>query len=69
MADSRPCLLDLQRLCLRTRARICVRAVRACAEEHEREVSGWAVLDDINLGIADESRKTSARHPCAAWGA
>lgn len=30
-------------------------------QEHEREVSGWVVLDDINLGIADESRKAGAK--------
>jgi len=30
-------------------------------QEHEREISGWVVLDDINLGIADESRKESTK--------
>lgn len=30
-------------------------------QEHEREVSGWVVLDDINLGVADESRKQATK--------
>lgn len=30
-------------------------------QEHEREVSGWVVLDDINLGVADEARKAQAK--------
>jgi len=37
------------------------REITTWLQEHEREVSGWAVLDDINLGIADENRKSSAR--------
>lgn len=30
-------------------------------QEHEREVSGWVVLDDINLGVADEARKSQTK--------
>mmetsp|Transcript_147915 Transcript_147915/g.368575 ORF Transcript_147915/g.368575 Transcript_147915/m.368575 type:complete len:654 (+) Transcript_147915:133-2094(+) len=30
-------------------------------QEHEREVSGWVVLDDINLGVADEARKAQTK--------
>lgn len=37
------------------------REISLWLQEHEREVSGWAVLDDINLGIADESRKASTK--------
>jgi len=29
--------------------------------DHEGEVSGWVVLDDINLAIADEARKASTK--------
>jgi len=29
--------------------------------EHEGDVSGWVVLDDINLAIADEARKASTK--------
>lgn len=37
------------------------REISMWLQEHEREVSGWVVLDDINLAISDESRKTTTK--------
>jgi len=37
------------------------REVTKWLSDHEGEVSGWVVLDDINLAIADEARKGSTK--------
>jgi len=37
------------------------REISEWLQEHEREVSGWVVLDDINLAISDENRKASTK--------
>merc|ERR1719362_1649969 len=37
------------------------REVTQWLNEHEGDVSGWVVLDDINLAIADEAKKPSTK--------
>lgn len=37
------------------------REITMWLQEHERDVSGWVVLDDINLAIADEARKQTTK--------
>mmetsp|Transcript_95991 Transcript_95991/g.275564 ORF Transcript_95991/g.275564 Transcript_95991/m.275564 type:complete len:627 (-) Transcript_95991:154-2034(-) len=37
------------------------REISTWLQEHDREVSGWVVLDDINLGVTDESRKKETK--------
>jgi len=37
------------------------REISLWLQEHEREVSGWVVLDDINLAISDEGRKQTTK--------
>lgn len=37
------------------------REVTKWLQDHEGEVSGWVVLDDINLAIADEAKKASTK--------
>jgi len=39
------------------------REVTKWLQDHEGETSGWVVLDDINLAIADEARKTKSMAP------
>lgn len=37
------------------------REIAAWLDAHGKDVSGWAVLDDINIAIADESKKSQAK--------
>lgn len=37
------------------------REITAWLREHEDEVKGWVVIDDINLAMADEDRKASTK--------
>merc|ERR1712232_1036920 len=34
------------------------REITEWLKEHEKEVNGWVVLDDINITLADESKKS-----------
>lgn len=47
------------------------REISEWLKQHEGEVSGWVVLDDINLSITDEARKDPKRamgpHHVQTW--
>mmetsp|Transcript_23678 Transcript_23678/g.55228 ORF Transcript_23678/g.55228 Transcript_23678/m.55228 type:complete len:633 (-) Transcript_23678:82-1980(-) len=44
---------------VRTFAERRAREISAWMREHEHEVKGWCVLDDVNLALADEDKKPS----------
>merc|ERR1712232_1233156 len=42
------------------------REISAWLQEQEKKVSGWVVLDDINIAIVDDSKKKEAKKDAIA---